>query len=85
MDLTTAILNTRYNEVKAPAIARRKYAWGTLELRARWDASEYDIEYRTDEDEPWRELPINVAAAGHSQSKAFALANQWLASQNPSR
>lgn len=65
-------------------VRSRRYKWGALHLKARWNASEFEILYRIDDDPEWHLGPCQVAAAGHNTNRAFALVNQWLKSQNPS-
>ena len=76
----TNALNPRHCKGSTPQIVRRSYVWGTLELRARWDAAEYDIEYRIADEDEWRVTPFNVCAA-HDKPGAFRLVNRWLKSE----
>ncbi len=66
-------MNTHYS---------KRYAWGTLEISANFGEASSQIRYRVNQDDDFRVTPFQVASAGHSTTKAFALVNRWLKGQN---
>lgn len=68
----------------ADSIARKRYGWGTLYLKFDPAQASSSIRYSIDSTSDWRSTPFQTADARHSKTKALALVNRWLRSQNPS-
>jgi hypothetical protein len=62
-------------------IYRRKFAWGTLRIKADFGQATSPVMYSTedlpDKEQTWASTPFQVASFAHNPSKALSEVNGW--------